>query len=114
MANKILKHLNLKGFETKKFPSELCTLPSNEAGVLNSRATFICIVEDARIKDQLSIYTLRPYTWTGPANQNPNGFFGKVGTLFGWVGSHNSTVAHKRNAVHDDEARVIAWKKADK
>lgn len=113
--NKVLKHLNLKGFETKVFPAKLCTLPSSpgeEPGVLESKKLFVCLVADSRRDDGLRIMLLRPYLWTGDTGVFSSRKSGtrKVKTFYGWVDRRNNPVDHKTRRIHNDYDHVVAWK----
>jgi len=110
--NKVLKHLNLKGFETKVFPAKLCTIPSpreEEEGVMESKKYFVCVVVDKRFDNQLRTILLRPYLWTEPDEKKSH----KEVQFFGWVDESGNVFSHYRRAIHVyDHDHVVAWKPA--
>jgi hypothetical protein len=111
-VNKVLKHLNLKGFETKVFPAKLCTTPSprKEEGVLESKKFFVCVVVDKRFEDRLSVVLLRPYTWAESEEGALKSGLRPGQRFFGWVDGGGNAVDHKDRDIHGDCDHVVAWK----
>lgn len=99
--NKALKHLALKGWETKTFPKKLCTQQVPEEGIKEATAFFVCVVVDKRFEDRLQVRLLKPYTCTSEGE-----------TLFGWSDESGNFVDHKTNNIHNDPDTVVAWKPA--
>ena len=100
--NEAIKHLPLKGWETKAFPKKLCTKTIPEEGVKEADCFFACVVLDKRFDNQLRVLILKPYVWKGE---------GRRPTLFGWVDKDGNIVDHKTNNIHADHETVVAWKR---
>lgn len=91
------------GFETEKFPVADCTQPSpREKGILCSKDLYLCILWDKRWPEGLRILTLIPYVCRS----------GKR-LYYGWARpDENAVYDHIEKPIHEDDERVVAWKKA--
>lgn len=87
-------------FETKKFPTKLCTVQSKGDGVYESPTRFLCVVEDVKDDGVVCIYILTPYTAEGAR---------------GWFDEWGNTFTHKQidasNPFPFDTSRVVAWRR---
>lgn len=91
-------------FERERFPKHSCTIQNaREKEVMDSAETYLCIIVDVRWPNQARLEYLRPYT----AQDGDD-------LLFGWVGAGSDYyVDHCIKPVHDDDARVVAWKRVE-
>ena len=93
-------------FETEKFPKESCTIQNaREKEVKDSPEgeVYLCVVVDKRFPNQCRLEHLRPYTAKNGRK-----------LLFGWAQiDFDGFVDHITNSVHQDDQRVVAWKKVE-
>lgn len=91
----------LVGFRNHGFPVELCTFQNlREPEVFDSQTEFLCVVVDCRWPDRATILPLKPYVAKDP----------ETGTLlYGWTDG-DAFFDHFERAVHEDNARVVAWR----
>ena len=93
-----------RGWETKKFPVEVCTEPhQGEKGVFDSKVPYFCVLFNPKWSEQFMVKYLFPYVCKE----------GKK-LFYGWVDSDGNYCDHKEKAIHGDDEKVVAWKKAPK
>lgn len=92
-------------FETKIFPVESCTKKNlREGELMDSDDVFLCVIVDHRWPDECKLEHLHPYI-VKDGNQ----------ILYGWARIRfDGYVDHCINSIHEDDARVVAWKKVEK
>lgn len=103
-----MKDIIAQFYETKHFPSELCTIPdAREKGITNSEVVFECIVAFKDIPEFYRVQRCTPYLAKDLYGPDPEHL------LFGWTSTHfvNHWIDHFENNVHDDDEVVIAWRK---
>jgi hypothetical protein len=95
-------------FDTGSFPVEECIHPCpREAGVLEGKDLYLCLLVDVRFPDTARLILAFPYTCIALPEDGG-------GTLWGWSSQLGKQwYDHKENCVHDDDERVIAWKKVE-
>ncbi len=94
----------LDDFERGKFPAGSCTIQNvREKGVMDSTETYLCLIVDERLPTQARLEYMHPYTARDGRRLR-----------YAWVSiSSDSYVDHCTNPVHDDSARIVAWKRVD-
>jgi len=95
-----------QGFERTVFPESECTIPNvREPEVKDSDSVYLCVIVDQRFPYQFEVMFLNPYTAVD---------FMDGSTLYGWTRmGRKEHVDHCTRAIHEDDARVVAWKKVD-
>lgn len=103
---RLIDHITSLGWETKRFPVELCTAKAQEKGIQDSTVPFLCIVVDKRSSSHGGLHVLYPYT----AKNLPELIrAGEAAILFGWRDKDGNYYDHFENNVHEDDAVVVAW-----
>ena len=101
----MLKKIIKAKWERRKFPQDLCVVPSpREPEVLSPPPTegwFLCMLENQEWPNQVEFRVLHPYTC--PDVDKPSY------TLFGWADQDGNFWDHKTRAIHLDDTRVVAW-----
>lgn len=89
-----------KTWEQKDFPADLCTIPNErEPEVLDSKETFLCLLEDPQFEKQAYLRVLMPYTCVDPDTKE---------VLYGWTDGRN-VFDHFEKSIHGDREVVTAW-----
>lgn len=104
VARLVTEQIICDGWETKKFPREVCTEKDKvDPTIIDSKTLHVCLVVDKRFGGRAELVTAFPYLYS-TADE----------CLFGWVASCSGrTFSHMENSVHDDDQIVIAWKKVN-
>lgn len=94
-------------FETVHFPVNSCNVRNpREPGVQDSLEVYLCVIVDKRFPDECRLEYLRPYIAEDPDEEDP--------ILYGWASINSDRwVDHCTKSIHEDDARVVAWKKVD-
>jgi len=90
------------------FPAHLCVIPdTREEDVANSTDNdyHVIVLVDARFPCVGRIALARPYT----AKDMESGE-----TLYGWLDTDGNLYDHGERDIHDDHAKVVAWKPCHK
>ncbi len=95
-----------KGFETKKFPAELCTIQNErEPDVWDSSVPFVCVIVDERFESDCRVAIAKPYLAKD---------IGSDDMLPGWVSiQFDDWTDHRNDPIHGDYMRVVAWKRLE-
>lgn len=98
-------------FENVEFPAALCNVRNvREPEVMDSEALFLCVLVDMRFPTQFRAEHLHPYTAVDVHGYGAEGVRGAV--LYGWTDGNN-WYDHQDNSVHEDDERVVAWKRIE-
>jgi len=93
--------------EDGDFPRISCTVPNaNEAGIVDSEESFLCVVVDGRFPSDARVKILFPYTAQNFPGESPE-------ILYGWVDEHGNLYDSAVRSINDDDEQVVAWKKVD-
>lgn len=97
----------LNGFNTGDFPWHLCTIQNErEPDVLDSDAIFLVVLVSKSTPHYFRVEQARPYT--AKDLEDPNRIF------YGWASVQtDGWFDHKERPIHEDDERVVAWKRVD-
>lgn len=93
-------------WETEAFPESECVHPCpREAGIMEGKSLYLCVLVDQRFDDSACLVLAFPYIFTEDDGN----------VLWGWSSQGNKQwYDHKTRSVHGDNERVIAWSRVPK